>query len=258
MDEYVAKENIKRFALVFLAFCTACANAEKLKITPESEALYFKALPYLDGVDKEDNEFFNKYPPGSAEAKPSEEQKKQYRERLQSLLSKGIPLIKQSAEAGNPAAQYRLAWISSRFVPRDQVADKVCSLLRSSLNQGFTPAGLQMMFYCFDEVKTSEFRSLIDALPENEAFYSKYYPQPWMMPSCDWSGTSYSDSIVPLNDKDFRANLYMSFATQMSTQNLKQEQLHYLNKAAEYGCAHAIERIKLKQTIEVQAAGAAP
>ncbi|WP_371315521.1 hypothetical protein [Pseudomonas gingeri] len=254
----MAKKNIKHFALVFLVFCTVCANAEKLKITPESEVLYFKALPYLDGVDKEDNEFFKKYPPSSTEVKPSEEQKKQYRERLQSLLSEGIPLIKQSAEAGNPAAQYRLAWIWSRFVPRDQVADKVCSLLRSSLSQGFTPSGFQMIFYCFDEVKTPKFRSLIDALPENENFYSKYYPQPLIMPSCDWRNTSHADSIVLFNDKSFRAELYMSFATQMSTQNLKQEQLRYLNKAAEYGCARAIERIKLNHTIEARAAGAAP
>ncbi|MGX0890968.1 TPR repeat protein [Pseudomonas sp. ADAK2 TE3594] len=241
----MAKTNIERFALVFLVFCTASANAENFKVSPKSEALYFKALPYLEEIDKEDNEFFKKHHQRAAEVKPSEEQKKQYRERLQSLLNEGIPLIKQSADEGNPAAQYRLAWISSRFDPRDQVANKVCALLKTSLSHGFTPAGLQMISYCFDYVETAEFRSLIDALPNAENLYGKYYPQPTMLPSCDrLHGSQDNDVIVSLDEKGIRANLYMSVATQMSRQSLKQENLRYLQKAAQYGCNTAIERLK--------------
>ncbi|WP_416756959.1 hypothetical protein ACMGGD_23970 [Pseudomonas sp. BNK-6] len=154
-------------------------------------------------------------------------------------------MLKRSAEEGNPAAQYRLALMLSTFESRDQVAEKVCTLLKSSFSNGFTPAGLQMLFYCFDEVKTPGYRSLVDALPNDETLYSRYYPQPTMMPSCDRNSRSDSNPIVLLDEKSFRANLYMSMATQMLTQNLKQEQLRFLNKAAEHGCTRAIERLKL-------------
>ncbi len=241
----MVRVNIKRLALIFLLFSTVGANAESFKITSESEALYFKALPYLDEIDKEDNDFFRKYGRRSSETKPSEDQKKQYRERLTSLLNKGIPLLKQSADEGNPAAQYRLAWISSRFEPREKVVDKICTLLKSSLSHGFAPAGTQMLMYCFDDVKTTEFRSLIDALPNDENSLRKYYPQSTIMAICDmFHGVRDSDAIVSLDEKDTRANLYMSLATQMSRQSLKQERLHYLQKAAQYGCKDAIERLR--------------
>lgn len=244
-DGPVGRINIKCLALIFLLFSTVGANAESFKITPESEALYFKALPYLDEIDKVDNDFFKKYAQRSAETKPSEDQKKQYRERLTSLLNKGIPLLKQSADEGNPAAQYRLAWISSRFEPRAQVVDKICTLLKSSLSHGFSPAGTQMLMYCFDDIKTAEFRSLIDALPNDESPLSKYYPQSTIMAICDmFHGVRIGDSIVSLDEKDIRANLYMSVATQMSRQGLEQERLRYLQKAAQYGCNGAIERLR--------------
>lgn len=102
-----------------------------------------------------------------------------------------------------------------------------------------------MTYYCFDEVKTPEFRALIDALPETETLYSKYYPQPTTMPSCDISSRLRSTTIVLLDERSFRANIYMSLATQMSIRNLRKEQFTYLNKAAEHGCTRAVERLKL-------------
>lgn len=245
-DGTVVKTNIERFSLGLLFFIATFANAETVKISTESEVLYFKALPYLEKIDEAEKELFSIRRQLPANAKLPDQNKEQYLSKVLPLLKEGVPLLKHSADEGNPAAQYRLAWISSQFDPRDQVVDQVCSLLRSSLSQGFAPAGLQMIFYCFDEVKTPGFQSLIDALPESEALYSKYYPQPAMMPSCNSGGNSDSNEIVMLDDRDFRANLYMSFATQMSRQNLKQEQLRYLDKAAKYGCARAIERLKTK------------
>ena len=242
------KASLKSFFAIVSVFLATLANANEnnLKISAESEALYFKALPYLEKIDEVQNDIFNIRNQLSANEKFPDQKKEQYRDEMLTLIKEGMPLLKRSAEEGNPAAQYRLALISSTFESRNQVAEKVCTLLRSSLSNGFTPAGLQMFFYCFDEVKTPEFRSLIDALPNNETLYSRYYPQPTMMPSCDSNSRSNSNTIVSLDEKSFRANLYMSFATQMSTQNLRQEQLSFLNKAAEHGCARAIERLKLK------------
>lgn len=241
----MVKASLKSFFTICSVFLVTLANANNLKISAESDALYFKALPYLEKIDEVNNDIFKIRNQLSANAKFPDQKKKQYRNEMQALIKDGVPLLQRSAEAGNPAAQYRLALILSTFESRDLTVDNVCTLLRSSLSNGFTPAGLQMTYYCFDEVKTPEFRVLIDALPENETLYSKYYPQPTMMPSCDHDSRSRSNTIVLLDEKTFRANLYMSFATQMSTRNLRQEQLTYLNKAAEHGCARAIDRLKL-------------
>jgi hypothetical protein len=103
-----------------------------------------------------------------------------------------------------------------------------------------------MINYCLDEAKTPGFRSLIDALPDSDTLFSKYYPLPTLMPGCDRSRASENNVIALLDEKAFRANLYMSVSAEMSRQHLKQEQLAYLNKAAEYGCTRAIERLKLE------------
>jgi hypothetical protein len=243
----VAKAFLNGFFAIGSVLLATLANANEnnLKISAESEALYFKALPYLEKIDKIQNDVFNSRNQLSPNEKFPDWKKVQYRDEILTLIKQVIPLLDRSAEEGNPAAQYRLALISSTFESRSKVAEKVCTLLRSSLSKGFTPAGLEMFFYCFDEVKTPEFRSLIDALPNDETLYSRYYPQPTMMPSCDGNSRSNSNAIVSLDEKSFRANLYMRFATQMSTQNLRQERLSFLNKGAEHGCARAIERLKL-------------
>ncbi|UPF01933.1 hypothetical protein MXB02_15140 [Pseudomonas mosselii] len=241
----MVKASLKSFFTICSVFLITLANANSLSISTESDALYFKALPYLEKIDETNNDIFNIQNQLSANETFPDQKKKQYRDDIQALVKEGVPLLQRSAEAGNPAAQYRLALIMSTFESRDQAVEYVCTLLRSSLSNGFTPAGLQMTYYCFDEVKTPEFRALIDALPENDTLYSKYYPQPTMMPSCDHVSHSRSNTIVLLDEKSFRANLYMSFSTQLSTRNLRHEQLSYLNKAAEHGCARAIERLKL-------------
>ncbi|WMN15126.1 hypothetical protein QL104_17300 [Pseudomonas piscis] len=241
------KASLKSFvalASVFLA-AFASANESDLKVSAESEMLYFKALPYLEKIDEIQNDMFTFRKQLAVSEKVPDQKKEQYRDEMLRLVNEGVPLLKRSAEEGNPAAQYRLALMLSTFESRDQVAEKVCTLLKSSFSNGFTPAGLQMLFYCFDEVKTPGYRSLIDALPNDETLYSRYYPQPTMMPSCDRNSRSDSKPIVLLDEKSFRANLYMSMATQMLTQNLKQEQVRFMNKAAEHGCTRAIERLKL-------------
>lgn len=242
------KASSNSFSAIISVFLATLANANEnnLKIPADSEALYFKALPYLEKIDEIQNNIFNIRNQLSANETFPDQKKEQYRDEMLTLIKQGMPLLERSAEEGNPAAQYRLALISSTFASRSEVSEKVCTLLRSSFSNGFTPAGLQMFFYCFDEVKTPEFRSVIDALPNNETLYSRYYPQPTMTPSCDTNSRSNSNTIVSLDEKGFRANVYMNFATQMSTQNLRQEQLSFLNKAAEHGCARAIERLKLK------------
>lgn len=240
----MVKTSLKVFFAIVSVFLVTLTNANNLKISAESEALYFKALPYLEKIDEVQNEVVNIRNKLSANEKFPDQKKEQYRDEVQALLKEGIPFLNRSAEKGNPAAQYRLALIALTFESHEQVAEKVCNLLWSSLSHGFTPAGLQMFDYCFDEVKTPEFRSLIDALPKDETLFDRYYPQPSRMPSCDIDSRSHSNAIVSLGEKSFRANVYMSFSTQMSTKNLKQEQLNYLNKAADYGCALAIKRLK--------------
>lgn len=241
----MVKDSLKSFFTICSIFSITFANANNLNISAESDALYFKALPYLEKIDEANNDIFKTRNQLSANETFPDQKKKQYKDDIQAFVKEGAPLLQRSAEAGNPAAQYRLALIMSTFESRDQTVENVCTLLRSSLSNGFTPAGLQMTYYCFDEVKTPEFRALVDALPENETLYSKYYPQPTMMPSCDRDSRAHSNTIVLLDEKSFRANLYMSISTQLSTRNLRQEQLSYLNKAAEHGCARAIERLKL-------------
>lgn len=242
------KASIKICFAIASVFLVTLANASNLKISGESESLYFKALPYLEKIDELTNNLFNARDQLSNNEKIPAQKKQQYRDNVQALLKDGMPLLKRSAEDGNPAAQYRLALVSSAFESRDQVSEeKICTLLRSSLSNGFTPAGLQMFHYCSDEVKTPEFRSLIDALPKDATIYKKYFPQPTMLPTCDSTSDRRSHSaIVSLDEKSFRANLYMSLSVQMSTPNLKQEQTSYLNKAAENGCGVAIMWLKAK------------
>lgn len=247
----VEKASLKSFLAIVSVFLAtfASANENNLKVSAESEALYFKALPYLEKIDEVQNDMFTFRKQLAVNEKVPDQKKEQYRDEMLPLVKEGMPLLKRSAEDGNPAAQYRLALMLSTFESRDQVAEKVCTLLKSSFSNGFTPAGLQMLFYCFDEVKTPGYRSLVEALPNDQTLYSRYYPQPTMMPSCDRNSRSDSNPIVLLDEKSFRANLYMSMATQMLTQNLKQEQVQFLNKAAEHGCVRAIERIKLSSAI---------
>lgn len=241
----MVKVSFTIFFTICSFFLVTLANANNLKISAESDALYLKALPYLEKIDEVENDILNTRNQLAANETFPEQKKEQYRNKIQTLINEGMPLLRRSAEEGNPAAQYRLALILSSFESYDQTAGKVCTLLMSSFSSGFTPAGLQMFSYCFNEVETPEFRSLVDALPANETLYSKYYPQPTLMPICNSYNRSRSFTAVPLDEKSFRANIYMNFAIQMSKVNLKQEKLSYLNKAAEHGCALAIERLKL-------------
>ncbi|WP_440090342.1 hypothetical protein [Pseudomonas fragariae (ex Marin et al. 2024)] len=246
----MAKSNLGHLSLAFLACLTDFANAVPRDVSPGAEALYFKALPYLDEIDDLNNELFSLRHQLTNKEKLPEGKKEALKNKISSLLMEATPLLRRSSDEGNPAAQYRLAWLAIEFDPREQVVDQVCSLLKSSLTKGFAPAGLQMISYCFDDVKTAEFRSLIDALPEPSSPYSKYYPQPVLMPRCDSKRASNGENTIgSLDEKAVRADLYMSLSTQMSTQNLKQEQMRYLQKSAEYGCTRAIERLKLKAGI---------
>lgn len=236
-----------------LAVCSvvllSSANATPLNLSAEGEALYFKALPYLQRIDEVNNEIFairHQLPAGE----PFPQQKREhYRDEMQGLVKDAAPLVSRSAEEGNPAAQYRLAMLLSTFEPVGPSDEKVCGLLRASLSNGFTPAGLQMLAFCFEQVKTPEFRSLVDALPNDETLYGKYYPLPATLPVCDRRSRSRDPAMVSLDEKGFRANLYMSLATQLSAGPLEQERLRYLNKAAEYGCASAVQRSKLRSPV---------
>jgi hypothetical protein len=242
----MTKRNIKLLSLTLLVCVATIANAESPDASPEAETLYFKALPYLDKIDEINNEIFNIRDQLPNEEKFPEKKKEELINELRTLVAEAVPLLKRSAADGNPAAQYRLARLAIGIEPREQAVGQVCSLLKSSLTQGFAPAGMQMISYCFDDVKTAEFRSLIDALPENTTSQSKYYPQPMLMPSCDRDSDSRrKNAIASLNEKAIRAELYMSLSTQISGQNLKQEKIRYLQKAANYGCRRAIERLKL-------------
>jgi TPR repeat protein len=241
----VLKASIKLCLAVASVFFVALANASNFKISEESEALYFKALPYLVKIDELTSNLYAARDQLPINEKFPAQKKQQYKDEVQALLKEGMPLLKRSAEDGNPAAQYRLAFMSSS----DQISEEeACTLLRSSLSNGFTPAGLQMFFICSDEAKTAGFRSLIEALPKDETIYKKYYPQPTMLPTCDiFSDRPSIFTIVSLDERSFRANLYMRLSNQMSTPNLKQEQLRYLNKAAENGCAEAIMWLNAKR-----------
>ncbi|MEE4877309.1 hypothetical protein V2K16_08520 [Pseudomonas alliivorans] len=222
---------------------SAITNANDHTLSSEGESLYFRALPFLQKIDELNNEIFTVRDTLSTNEKFPAQKREQAKTELQALLKEALPLLTRSAEELNPAAQYRLAVMISNFDSGQQAVDMVCTLLRASFSQGFTPAGLQMLSYCFDEVKTPEFQALIDALPDNETLYGKYYPQPTLMPSCDKDSRSRRSPIVWIDEKSFRANLYMSYATQMSRKNHEQERLRYLKKAAEHGCDRAIDRL---------------
>lgn len=242
----MAITNVEHLSLALLLSFSTFAYAENVTHPLESEEFYFKALPYLKQIDDAQNELMNTRNKLPASTPLSEQIKEKFRSEIKPLFEAGMPLLRRSAAEGNPAAQYRLAWISALFEPYEQAVDQVCPLLRASLSQGFTPAGVQMINYCLDEAKTPGFRSLIDALPDSDTLFSKYYPLPTLIPGCDRSRASENNVIALLDEKAFRANLYMSVSAEMSRQHLKQEQLAYLNKAAEYGCTRAIERLKLE------------
>lgn len=225
---------------------TASANERTLQNPNESEVLYFKTLPYLERVDEIINNIHNIRNQLPANTDFPSQTKAHYKEEAALLIKQGVPFLKRSAEEGNPAAQYRLALMYSTFESHDQIAQKVCTLLKSSFSSGFTPAGLQMFSYCFDDVKAPDFRSLVDALPDDEDFYSKYYPQPTLMPTCNEYRRKDNDAITPLDEKGLRANLYMSLADQKSTPSFREDKIKFLNKAAGYGCARAIEELKVQ------------
>lgn len=238
------KVSIKICFAIASVFFVALASASNFKISEESEALYFKALPYLVKIDELTSNLYAARDQLPINEKFPAQKKQQYKDEVQALLKEGMPLLKRSAEDGNPAAQYRLVFMSSIVQLSEE---ENCNLLRSSLSNGFTPAGLQMFFECSDEFKTPGFRSLIEALPKNETIYKKYYPQPTMLPTCDiFSDRRSHFTIVSLDERSFRANLYMRLSVQMSTPNLNEEQLRYLNKAAENGCAEAIMWLNAK------------
>lgn len=241
--------SFKSVLIACSVFLLSSANATSLNLSAEGEALYFKALPYLQRIDEVNNEIFTiKHQLPAGEAFP-QQKREHYRDEMQALVKDAAPLVMRSAEEGNPAAQYRLAILSSTFDPVGPSDEKVCGLLKASLSNGFTPAGLQMLAFCFEQVKTPEFRSLVDALPNDETLYGKYYPLPATLPMCDSKSRSRDPAIVSLDEKGFRANLYMSLATRLSARALEQEKLRYLNKAAEYGCASAIQRLKFRNPV---------
>lgn len=233
-------------SIACLALATTLAQAEPLPASSESDALYFQALPYLNSINEEENRIFTlRSQLAKGEAFPQTE-KERYKNTLQHLLKEAAPLIKRSSDLGNPAAQYRLAELSATFEDRDQVVGQVCSLLKASLKQGFAPAGLRMLSYCFDDVATLDYRALIDALPDTDTRYGQYYPQPVVMQLCTrTAGSATNEIILPMDEKAVRAELYLSLATQMSRQHLKVEQQHYIQRAANYGCARAVERLKI-------------
>lgn len=231
-------------AAVFLTAMTLVANAEDSQISPESEALYFKALPFLDKIDQNNNDFFTKYKLSKVPINPTAEEQKQRREILRSYLKEGMPSLVESANQNNPVAQARLAWVSSLFDPYAQANEKVCGLLKSSLRRGFSPAALQMNTYCFEYIKTDEFRSLVDALPLYEKQYEKYFPYP-AFTLCDHNrNAKIAEATIVLRDeKQILANLYMSMAILM-IQGHPQDRITYLKTAAQYGCNMAIESLK--------------
>lgn len=200
-------------------FLVSLAHANDFKIPAESEALYFQALPALNRIDSLENDFvdsLNRLPPNGA---LPVQKKEQFRDVLQTEMKDALPLLNRSAEEGNPAAQYRLAWILSDIQPREQVSARVCTLLRSSLSHGFTPAGLTMLNYCLEEIDTPEFRALMDTLPEQADLYAKYFPQPTFAVSCDLDRHAARTFSVPLDEKAAMATLFLGFAYTRSVQS---------------------------------------
>lgn len=226
-------------------FLASSAGAGELIISGESDGLYLKSLPYLARIDEIKNDIFDERDQLSANDSFPADKKRRYMDELKKLVEEALPLLTRSAEQGHPAAQYRLALAIYTFGNREENTEYTCGLLKSSLSKGFTPAALQMTYSCTSDVTTPDFRALISALPNNEDRYVRYYPQPTMMPSCDRGSRSQEKSIVPLDEKGFRANIYMALARQMSALQHRQEQLAYLKKAAGYGCTEAINRLKV-------------
>lgn len=132
----MAKGNLGHLSLALMACFTDLANAVPLDVSPGNEALYFKALPYLNQIDDLNNELFNLQHQLSDKEKIPEGKKEALKNKISVLLTEATPLLRRSSDEGNPAAQYRLAWLAIEFDPREQVVDQVCSLLKSSLKKG--------------------------------------------------------------------------------------------------------------------------
>lgn len=220
----------------------ATANAGTSSIQTDRDALYFKAVLLLDKID-EATARYNEMRRNATPAQHFESERKEITTQVQSYLLAVVPLLQKSAEENNPVAQFRLGLLYSNYESRDQAVKQVCALYKASLSQGFAPAALGMTGYCFDDIEQAEFRSLVDALSDEENLYKQYFPQPAILFHCDTHRVERT-AYKPMDAEGFRANLYMKLATEMGSKNLRNDQHAYLVRAAKHGCGRAIERLK--------------
>ncbi|MCI8210830.1 hypothetical protein AUC61_14940 [Pseudomonas sp. S25] len=111
----MAKSGVGHLYLALAAWFTDLAIAVPIDVSPGAEALYFKALPYLNEIDDLNNELFNIRRQLSDKDKFPEEKKDALTKKIRLLLAEATPLLKRSSDEGNPAAQYRLAWLAIGF-----------------------------------------------------------------------------------------------------------------------------------------------
>ncbi len=122
---------------------SASANADVSSAQTESDALYFKALPLLDNIDKATGRYIE-LRRHAIPGQPVEDESTELATKVQSYLLTAVPLLQKSAEESNPAAQFRLGQIYSNYERRDQTLKQVCALYKASWSQGFAPAALAM------------------------------------------------------------------------------------------------------------------
>jgi hypothetical protein len=90
MEVPSGKGFLKSFSLFVLFFITL-ANANNLSVSVESDALYFKALPYLEKIDEVNNDIFNTRNQLSANETFPDQKKKKYRDDMQALVKEECP-----------------------------------------------------------------------------------------------------------------------------------------------------------------------
>ncbi|MGU9857634.1 hypothetical protein [Pseudomonas sp. LF245] len=157
-------------------------------------------------------------------------------------------LLSDSATAGHPIAQYRLALLYQAYMTPG--AEKMmCDLSALSLEAGFAPAALYLQNACLSYTQGPRYTPALQGALAKFDDYARYYPQPAVWLTC---GAPPTGTAMQLGSaKDFRAELYKLLASQADRRTAMAVRIDYLEKAvATNGCPHARERLEIYQNTQ--------
>jgi hypothetical protein len=190
---------------LFLSVMSDVCVAQEFHIDARSEALYQKALPYLQQAHSKLEAVPFNFPKANVEDK---KRGLELSEEAGRDIGSAIPLLEQASELGHPVAQYRLALIYYLFnYSIDETRAKVCPLVQQSFAHGFAPSALIVSNACWDFPGEKDFNSNLKVVESNTAVYEKYYPQPAIQFECREKAPE--GFAMPWGDSlDFQAEIY--------------------------------------------------